>query len=77
MGTKPPVTKMTTRKNTPLTVETLKHDEAKRKNIPTAEYQSVMAGSSKSRCAWSTRAQSPATATKEPRETATSIPIKR
>ena len=24
------------------TVETLKHDEAKRKNIPTAEYQSVM-----------------------------------
>ena len=27
----------------PLTVETLKHDDAKRKNIPTAEYQSVMA----------------------------------
>lgn len=26
-----------------LTVETLKHDEATRKNIPTAEYQSVMA----------------------------------
>ena len=26
----------------PLAVETLKHDEAKRKNIPTAEYQSVM-----------------------------------
>jgi len=24
-------------------VETLKHEEAKRKNIPTAEYQSVMA----------------------------------
>src|SRR6266478_6192556 len=24
------------------TVETLKHDEAKRKNIPTAEYQSVL-----------------------------------
>jgi adenine-specific DNA-methyltransferase len=24
------------------TVETLKHDEAKRKNIPTAEYQSVV-----------------------------------
>jgi adenine-specific DNA-methyltransferase len=23
-------------------VETLKHDEAKRKNIPTAEYQSVL-----------------------------------
>ena len=34
---------MATKKNTPLTVETLKHDEAKRKNIPTAEYQSVMA----------------------------------
>jgi len=27
----------------PLTVETLKHDDATRKNIPTAEYQSVMA----------------------------------
>lgn len=27
---------------TPLSVETLKHEEAKRKNIPTAEYQSVM-----------------------------------
>ena len=27
----------------PITVETLKHDEATRKNIPTAEYQSVMA----------------------------------
>ena len=26
-----------------LTVETLKHDDATRKNIPTAEYQSVMA----------------------------------
>ena len=25
-----------------LTVETLKHDKATRKNIPTAEYQSVM-----------------------------------
>jgi adenine-specific DNA-methyltransferase len=23
-------------------IETLKHDEAKRKNIPTAEYQSVL-----------------------------------
>ena len=34
---------MATKKNTPLTVETLKHGEAKRKNIPTAEYQSVMA----------------------------------
>src|SRR5213594_1611237 len=30
--------KMQTKK----TVETLKHDEARRKNIPTAEYQSVM-----------------------------------
>src|SRR3954470_4380996 len=27
---------------TPKTVETLTHDEASRKNIPTAEYQSVM-----------------------------------
>jgi adenine-specific DNA-methyltransferase len=27
---------------TPKTVETLKHDEAKRKNIPTAEHQSVI-----------------------------------
>lgn len=26
----------------PKTVETLKHDEAKRKNIPTAEHQSVI-----------------------------------
>ncbi len=34
-------TKKTT--NAPLTVETLKHDDATRKNIPTAEYQSVMA----------------------------------
>lgn len=34
---------MATKKNTPLTVETLKHDDATRKNIPTAEYQSVMA----------------------------------
>jgi adenine-specific DNA-methyltransferase len=33
---------MATKKNTPLTVETLKHDGATRKNIPTAEYQSVM-----------------------------------
>ena len=30
------------------TVETLKHDEATRKNIPTAEYQSVMAQEEKS-----------------------------
>jgi adenine-specific DNA-methyltransferase len=34
---------MATKKNTPLTVETLKHEDATRKNIPTAEYQSVMA----------------------------------
>ncbi|KDP87651.1 DNA methylase [Cupriavidus sp. SK-3] len=34
---------MATNKNTQLTVETLTHDDAKRKNIPTAEYQSVMA----------------------------------
>ena len=27
----------------PLSVETLKHDEATRKNIPTAEYQAVLA----------------------------------
>jgi adenine-specific DNA-methyltransferase len=33
---------MATKKSTPLSVETLKHDEATRKNIPTAEYQSVM-----------------------------------
>lgn len=33
---------MATKKNTPLSVETLKHEDAKRKNIPTAEYQSVM-----------------------------------
>jgi len=31
-----------TRKTTPKQVETLTHDEASRKNIPTAEYQSVM-----------------------------------
>ena len=30
------------RPQTPKTVETLTHDEAKRKNIPTAEYQSVV-----------------------------------
>lgn len=33
---------MATKKNTPLSVETLKHKDATRKNIPTAEYQSVM-----------------------------------
>ena len=31
-----------TRKNTGKTVEAITHDEASRKNIPTAEYQSVM-----------------------------------
>jgi len=30
------------KKTKKLTVETLTHDEATRKNIPTAEYQSVM-----------------------------------
>ena len=30
------------KKSTTRTVETLKHDEDKRKNIPTAEYQSVL-----------------------------------
>ena len=30
------------RAGNPKTVETLTHDEARRKNIPTAEYQSVM-----------------------------------
>jgi adenine-specific DNA-methyltransferase len=30
---------------TPLSVEALKHDEAARKNIPTAEYQAVLAKS--------------------------------
>jgi adenine-specific DNA-methyltransferase len=33
---------------TPLSVEALKHDEATRKNIPTAEYQSVLAQDEKS-----------------------------
>jgi len=33
---------MATKKSTPLRVETLKHEDATRKNIPTAEYQSVM-----------------------------------
>jgi adenine-specific DNA-methyltransferase len=33
---------MATKKNTPLTVEALKHDDATRRNIPTAEFQSVM-----------------------------------
>ncbi|SFR18532.1 hypothetical protein [Desulfoscipio geothermicus] len=30
-------------KNTKLTVETITHDAASRKDIPTAEYQSIMA----------------------------------
>src|SRR6266704_2450604 len=34
---------MVKKRSTGKTVETLKHDEAKRKNIPTAEYQSVLA----------------------------------
>ena len=33
---------MATRNPSTKTVETLKHEEAKRKNIPTAEYQSVL-----------------------------------
>ena len=33
---------MVKKPRTPKTVETLKHDEAKRKNIPTAEHQSVL-----------------------------------
>ena len=33
---------MAKKKNSKLTVETLTHEEATRKNIPTAEYQSVM-----------------------------------
>ena len=35
-------TKKTPKKTGKKTVETLRHDEASRKNIPTAEYQSVM-----------------------------------
>src|SRR5262245_51899082 len=34
--------KYAVRKSAKITVETLKHEEASRKNIPTAEYQSVM-----------------------------------
>src|ERR1035437_10138623 len=33
---------MAKKPRTPKTVETLNHDEAKRKNIPTAEHQSVL-----------------------------------
>ena len=36
------MTRKPTRQATKLSVEALKHDEATRKNIPTAEYQSVM-----------------------------------
>ena len=36
------MTKQSTDKTTPLTVATLTHDEAKRKHIATAEYQSVL-----------------------------------
>ena len=33
---------MAKKPSTPKSVESLNHDEAKRKNIPTAEYQSVL-----------------------------------
>jgi len=33
---------MARKPKTPLSVEALKHDDATRKNIPTAEYQSVI-----------------------------------
>ena len=36
------MTKKTKKASTPKSVETLRHEEASRKNIPTAEYQSVM-----------------------------------
>jgi adenine-specific DNA-methyltransferase len=36
------LTDMATKKNTSLTVEALTHDDASRRNIPTAEFQSVM-----------------------------------
>ena len=36
------MTDMATKKSTPLTVEALTHDDATRRNIPTAEFQSVM-----------------------------------
>lgn len=35
-------TRMAKRKSTPKTVKTLRHDEARRKNIPTSEHQSVL-----------------------------------
>ena len=39
---------MTKKPKTPLSVEAIKHDDATRKNIPTAEYQSVLAQDEKS-----------------------------
>lgn len=39
---------MAKKPKTPLSVEAIKHDDAKRKNIPTAEYQSVLAQDEKS-----------------------------
>jgi hypothetical protein len=44
-------------------VETHRHDEAKRRNIPTAEYPSVIQRKPSKRCAWPTGA---ATATSTP-----------
>ena len=41
---------------TPKAVEALKHDEAKRKNIPTAEYQSVLEKADETPCASPTSA---------------------
>ena len=38
-------TKKSTKPKTPISVEALKHDDATRKNIPTAEYQAVLAKS--------------------------------
>jgi adenine-specific DNA-methyltransferase len=39
---------MAKKPKTPLSVEAIKHDDATRKNIPTAEYQSVLAQDEKS-----------------------------
>jgi adenine-specific DNA-methyltransferase len=39
---------MATKKNNPISVEALKHEDATRKNIPTAEYQAVLAKSEQS-----------------------------
>ncbi len=38
-----------------LQVDALSHSEAKRRNIPTAEFESVMPRSRSIRCGWSTR----------------------